>query len=108
MLQERPGMSLLGRLEDLSLPDIIQIVFLSRRTGILEIIDGRGRHTVLFHQGLIVNASSPEIPDLGTFLEQGGYVDAARLAPLRKMEDVGIPIGTALLEMNVMDREELA
>lgn len=101
-------MSLLGRLEDLSLPDIIQIVFLSRRTGILEIIDSRGRYTVLFHHGLIVNASSPDVPDLATFLEQGGYLDAARLAPLRKMEDVGIPIGTALLEMNVMDREALA
>ena len=32
-------MSLLGRLEDLSLTDIVQIVFLSRRTGVLEIID---------------------------------------------------------------------
>jgi ActR/RegA family two-component response regulator len=101
-------LSLLGRLEDLSLPDIIQIVFLSRRTGILEIIDGQGRHTVLFHHGLIVNASSPDAPDLATFLQQGGYVDAARLAPLRKMEDVGIPLGTALLEMNVMDRDALA
>jgi len=31
-------MSLLGRLEDLSLTDIIQIVYLSRRTGVLEIV----------------------------------------------------------------------
>ena len=51
-------MSLLGRLEDLSLTDIVQIVYLSRRTGVLEIVDERGRHTVLFNQGLVVNASS--------------------------------------------------
>ena len=60
--------SLLGRLEDLSLTDIIQIVYLSRRTGVLEIVDDRGRHTVLFRQGLVVNASSPEHPDLLTYL----------------------------------------
>ena len=61
-------MSLLGRLEDLSLTDIVQIVYLSRRTGVLEIVDDRGRHTVLFRQGLVVNASSPEHPDLLTYL----------------------------------------
>ena len=49
-------MSLLGRLEDLSLTDIVQIVYLSRRTGVLEIVDDRGRHTVMFRQGLVVNA----------------------------------------------------
>src|SRR5579872_2915052 len=55
-------MSLLGRLEDLSLADIIQIVYLSRRTGVLEVtLDGR-RHTVVFRNGLVVNATSPEAP----------------------------------------------
>lgn len=101
-------MSLLGRLEDLSLPDIVQIVFLSRRTGILEIIDSVGRHTVIFHHGLIVNASSPEVPDLATYLESSGVLTQERLAPLRKMEDVGIPLGTALLEMNLMGKDDLA
>lgn len=57
-------MSLLGRLEDLSLTDIIQIVYLSRRTGVLEILDDRGRHTLLFRHGLVVNAASPEVPEL--------------------------------------------
>jgi CheY-like chemotaxis protein len=57
-------MSLLGRLEDLSLTDIIQIVFLSRRTGVLEVLDERGRHTVLFRKGLVVDAASPNTPDL--------------------------------------------
>lgn len=63
-------MSLLGRLEDLSLTDIIQIVFLSRRTGVLEIIDSAGRHTVLFRHGLIVNASAPDHLDLITYIEK--------------------------------------
>jgi CheY-like chemotaxis protein len=100
--------SLLGRLEDLSLTDIVQIVFLSRRTGVLEIIDDRGRHTVLFRGGLVVNASSPSHPDLITWLEQRELVPAGSAATLRKMEESGIPTGTAAVELNLISNDDLA
>ncbi len=101
-------MSLLGRLEDLSLTDIVQIVFLSRRTGVLEIIDDSGRHTVLFRQGLVVNASSPEYPDLVAFLEKKGLVTTSQAASLRRMDENGIPCGTAVVEMNIFSPDDLA
>ncbi|HEV7487145.1 MAG TPA: response regulator [Thermoanaerobaculia bacterium] len=101
-------MSLLGRLEDLSLTDIVQIVYLSRRTGVLEIVDDRGRHTVMFRQGLVVNASSPEHPDLLTYLVARGSVPEAAAPGLRKMEESGIPLGTAAVEMNIIPAAELA
>lgn len=101
-------MSLLGRLEDLSLTDIVQIVFLSRRTGVLEIIDDRGRHTVLFRQGLVVNASSPEHPDLVSWLQSQNLVPASRADVLRKMEENGIPSGAAAVEMNLISAADLA
>lgn len=101
-------MSLLGRLEDLSLTDIIQIVYLSRRTGVLEIINDHGRHTVMFRQGLVVNASSPEHPDLLAFVENAELVTPQQAALVRQMEESGIPSGTALLEMNVLSRDDLA
>ena len=101
-------MSLLGRLEDLSLTDIIQIVYLSRRTGVLEIINDAGRHTVLFRQGLVVNAASPEHPDLLSFLEAMGLVKPAQTKLVRQMEESGIPAGVALLEMNVLSKDDLA
>jgi CheY-like chemotaxis protein len=100
--------SLLGRLEDLSLTDIIQIVFLSRRTGVLEIIDHGGRHTVLFRQGLVVNASAPEHPDLVTWLTKQGSVAADMTHTIRHMEEGGIPCGTAVVEMNLMSKADLA
>jgi CheY-like chemotaxis protein len=100
--------SLLGRLEDLSLTDIVQIVFLSRRTGVLEIIDEIGRHTVLFRQGLIVSASSPEWPDLVAYLESAGLVPAQATTLLRQMEESGIPYGTAIIEMNLMTKQALS
>ena len=101
-------MSLLGRLEDLSLTDIIQIVYLSRRTGVLEIVDDRGRHTVLFRHGLIVNASSPDHPDLVAWLEKSMAIPAAVAATLRQMEESGIPFGTAAIDLNVIAADDLA
>jgi hypothetical protein len=99
--------SLLGRLEDLSLTDIIQIVYLSRRTGVLEIINDAGRHTVLFRQGLVVNGSSPEQPDLVTFLQAAGLLNDAQAKLVRQMEEQGISAGLAILEMNILSRDDL-
>lgn len=101
-------MSLLGRLEDLSLTDIVQIVFLSRRTGVLEIVDGQGRHTVIFRGGLLVNASSPEHPDLLTYLVAKGLVAPDLVKTLRHMEENGIPYGSAAIEMNAIQIDDLA
>jgi CheY-like chemotaxis protein len=100
--------SLLGRLEDLSLTDIIQIVFLSRRTGVLEIVDDRGRHTVLFRHGLIVNASSPDHPDLAAWLAASEVIPAMSVKTLRQMEESGIPCGTAAVEMNLVSPPDLS
>lgn len=55
-------MSLLGRLEDLSLADIIQIVYISRRTGVLEVLHEGQRRTIVFRNGLVMNATAPDAP----------------------------------------------
>src|SRR5687767_14117690 len=99
-------MSLLGRLEDLSLTDIVQIVYLSRRTGVLEIINDTGRHTVMFRGGLVVNAASPEHPDLVTYLHAEGLLTGESVKLVRQMEDNGIPAGTAITELNVLSRDD--
>ncbi|HYI11747.1 MAG TPA: response regulator [Thermoanaerobaculia bacterium] len=101
-------MSLLGRLEDLSLTDIVQIVYLSRRTGVLEIINEAGRHTVMFRQGLVVNASSPEHPDLVAFVHAANLINRENANVIRQMENSGIPPGTAILEMNLLSADDLA
>jgi CheY-like chemotaxis protein len=101
-------MSLLGRLEDLSLTDIIQIVYLSRRTGVLEIINETGRHTVMFRQGLVVNAADPEHPDLVTYLGAAGLLTDSQATMVRQMEYSGIAPGAAILEMNILSRDDLA
>ena len=100
-------MSLLGRLEDLSLTDIIQIVYLSRRSGVLEVINSSGRNTVMFRGGLVVNASSPAVPDLLSWFVKSGAVNADAEETLRLLVDQGFPVGTAAVAENIITKDKL-
>ena len=100
-------MSLLGRLEDLSLTDIIQIVYLSRRSGVLEVLNANGRNTVLFRHGLVVNASSPEAEDLVAWLVKSGAVSGDDELTLRRMEGEGIASGSAAVSEGILTKEKL-
>jgi len=73
-------MSLVGRLEDLPVSDILRIVYLSRGTGVLEVLHNEGRHEVVFRRGLIVNASAPSDPTLKFYFEQNS-LDMSSFAP---------------------------
>lgn len=72
------GNALSGKLEELGLDDILQIITLSRRTGVLT-LKSRGREAVLqFRDGLVVRATSTGFQQsLGEMLVQKGVVDAA-------------------------------
>jgi len=75
-------MSLVGNLEELGLGEILQIVSLSRKTGVLS-LTSRGRDgSVFFRHGQVVRASSSTYQQsLGEVLIQKGVID---LAVLRK------------------------
>jgi len=71
------GSSLSGKLEELGLDDILQIITVSRRTGILT-LQSRGREAVLqLRDGLVVRANSTGFQQsLGEMLVRKGVVDA--------------------------------
>lgn len=75
-------MSLVGNLEDLGLGEILQIVSLSRKTGILSLVSKDREGSVVFRQGQVVRATSSSFQQsLGEVLIQKGVID---LAVLRK------------------------
>ena len=75
-------MSLVGNLEDLGLGEILQIVSLSRKTGILSLVSKNKEGSVVFRQGQVVKATSSTFQQsLGEVLIQKGVID---LAILRK------------------------
>src|SRR5438876_10203342 len=59
-------MALEGTLKDFPLPDIIQLLSLSRKTGAVEITgsDGFGTGRLYFHQGKVVSAGLDDMPAL--------------------------------------------
>ncbi|WP_026843164.1 DUF4388 domain-containing protein [Citrifermentans bremense] len=73
-------MSLVGNLEDLGLGEILQIVSLSRRSGVLS-LESRGREArVIFRNGQVIRANSTTFQqNLGEVLIQQGVIDLAIL-----------------------------
>jgi len=69
-------MSLVGNLEDLGLGEILQIVSLSRRSGVLA-LQSRGREArVIFRNGQVIRATSSTFQqNLGEVLIQQGVID---------------------------------
>ncbi|HIJ88305.1 MAG TPA: DUF4388 domain-containing protein [Desulfuromonadales bacterium] len=73
-------MSLEGNLEDLGLGEILQIVSLSRKTGVLFLSNGGRDGSVFFRHGQVVRASSSTYQQsLGEVLIQKGIIDLDQL-----------------------------
>jgi Domain of unknown function (DUF4388) len=103
-------MSLVGRLEDLALPDIFQIISLSRKTGTLVVRSRRGTGMVVFKDGQVIQAASDSIRDsLGNILVSQGMLDETALSKalaLQKREPEK-PLGMILMDMGAVAAQTL-
>jgi hypothetical protein len=104
-------MSLVGRLEDLALPDIFQIVSLSRKTGALVVTGREGKGVVVFRNGQVIQAAADFIKeDLGEILLSGEIIrkkDLDLAIEIKKMLPEDKPIEEVFLEMGIISRETL-
>jgi hypothetical protein len=101
-------MSLEGRLEDLGLPDIFQIISLSKRSGVLTLIRKEGTGRLVFNQGQVIFASSDTRSRLGYTLVKKGIItneDLEHALRLQRSQGSKKPIGTILIEMGAIDME---
>src|SRR5262245_29007581 len=101
--------SVVGNLEDLSFPDILQVVHLSRQSGTLILSAPDGERRVRFRQGLVCDASlGPEHPSLGDLLVERGLVSPAALGPARaRQEESGESLAGALVALGALSQESL-
>ncbi len=68
-------MSLAGRLEDLALSDIFQILSIGKKTGTFTVRGSRGTALIVFKNGMIVRAETDDLKDnIGTNLLAGGAI----------------------------------
>ena len=103
-------MAIKGSLKEASLPDVIQLLFLGRRTGCLALADRHNFGTIHFDEGQIVYAAIVNRRDrLGDLLLRSGRITAAQLrqAVERQESDREHKLGEILVELGFLPREEL-
>lgn len=83
-------MSLVGSLEDLGLADILQIVSLSRKSGMLALRSEGGDGRIVLRDGLVQGAAiKGEAEDLRTLLVRGGFVESEAFDRARASAESG-------------------
>jgi tetratricopeptide (TPR) repeat protein len=103
-------MAIKGSLKEASLPDVIQLLFLGRRTGCLALADRHNFGTIYFEEGHIIYAAIVNRRDrLGDILVKSGRIspDTLRQAINRQEGDREHKLGEILVELGALKREEL-
>ncbi|MEP6687106.1 MAG: DUF4388 domain-containing protein [Gemmatimonadales bacterium] len=103
-------MAIKGSLKEASLPDVIQLLFLGRRTGCLALADRHNFGTIYFEEGFIIYAAIVNRRDrLGDILVRGGRITQEQLqhAITAQEDDRQHKLGEILVELGVLPRQEL-
>lgn len=102
-------MSVVGNLEDLSFPDILQVVHLSRQSGTLVLSGKDGERRVRFRNGLVCDASLGEgKPRLDELLIARGLVAPAAIDPARaRAGSSGESLAACLVALGALSQETL-
>lgn len=97
-----------GNLRTVSLPDIFQLIFSTKKTGVLIVSKGDSRKDIYFRGGFTIYATSTEEKDLfGNLLLKMGRISKADLDKVLTEKKDGKKIGAALVEMRLFTREEI-
>ena len=102
-------MSLVGNLEDLSLGDIMQIISLSQKSGVLALKGAEGSGRIVFRAGLVhaaVVAGEPE--DLRGLLVGGGLIEGPRFDEFdARARELGLPIEETIAREGGLGPEQI-
>jgi hypothetical protein len=103
-------MSLVGSLEDLGLGDILQIISLSRKSGVLALRSEQGEGQIVFRDGRVVGAFCKGGPaDLRSLLVGDGAVSERDFAAAaRAARDAGSDVAEQLHALGILPRARLA
>jgi DNA-binding NarL/FixJ family response regulator len=102
-------LSVVGCLEDLSFPDILQMIHLSRQSGTLILTQGDAERRVRFRNGRVCGATlgrgDLELEDL--LLQKGMVTQAALQSARERQEKTGEPISSVLVSLGAISQETI-
>ncbi len=107
---ESLGVSLLGSLEGIGVAEVLQVLSLRKRSGVLTLIGTRGTARILIYDGRVVYTCSETRSRLGYTLVLKSIVSLRELrGVLREQQnsEEHRPIGSLLLEKGLVRREDL-
>jgi len=102
--------SLNGKLEDVSLGDVMQFIHLGRRTGTLSLVHGNREAEIGFHRGQIVSAWAPGSKRLAELLVSNGLVDPGVMAKMIRTQSSESPrrsLGQVLISSGTLQFEDI-
>lgn len=101
-------MSFTGNLKTVSLPDIFQLIFSSKKTGVLNVGKDKSHRQIYFKEGLLIYASSNDEQDLfGNLLLKKGRISKEELNKVLVSQKEGKKLGALLVEKELFTREEI-
>jgi hypothetical protein len=103
-------MSLKGNLEDVSVVDVIQFIYIGGRTGTLGFQAGDVEARLGFQRGRITNAWCTGAPRLGELLVAGNALDGAGLARALATQEEERPrrsIGQVLISLGLVSQDKI-
>ncbi|MGK2905678.1 MAG: DUF4388 domain-containing protein [Desulfuromonadales bacterium] len=104
-------MSLVGNLKDLGLGEILQIVSLSRKSGVLQLNSREREGRVIFLDGQVIRATATTFPEnIGDLVLRSGMADMATLKKalvIQQRRDNTRRIGDVLVSDFGVDREAI-
>jgi len=100
-------MALEGKLEDVSLADVCQLLAMGRKTGCLTVSHRSRFGQIHFQDGRVTSAHALSRPDrLGDLLIRRGALTRQALSQAMEYQarHPGLPLGRAIAEMELLDR----
>jgi tetratricopeptide (TPR) repeat protein len=104
-------MAIRGSLREAALPDVIQLLYLGRRTGCLAVADRQNHASVYFDEGWVTHATIVNRRDrLGDMLVKSGRITPAQLDQALAMQAMGHgqKVGAILVTLGALAPDELA
>ena len=107
-LEDDSSLTLRGRIEESSVPELLKSVLSSGETGVLTFTSGEITKSVFMHKGKVTYASSND-PDerLGECLLVRGKITAREYLEASKLIRPGRRLGVILIELEAIEAEEL-
>jgi len=102
-------MAIKGSLQEASLPDIIQMLSMAKKTGILRITDNEKLARIYFSDGMLVGADMVNRENrIGDMLKTAGVITAQELQEaLNIQKETGEILGNVLIDMGKVDEDTI-